>query len=195
MKETISRMKRLGIVMLFAVASLALPVQGQGAKLQLNNLEKLSHKASEVVDVTLDGPMLQFASKFLDDKDEDEVKAKALLKGLEGVYVKSFEFDKDDEYSAEDVEAIRAQLNGPGWSKMVEARSKRSHEIDEVFVMKAGDKIGGIAVLVADARELTVVNIVGTIDPNQIRELADHFEPNHEQSKHKKDKEHKGEKD
>ena len=41
--------------------------------------------------------------------------------------------------------------------------------------LKDGDKINGITVLVAEARELTVVNIVGAIDPEKLGELGGHF--------------------
>ena len=49
------------------------------------NLDHLAAKASNVVDVSLNIDMLQFARKFLRGKDPDEAKAKALLSGLDGI--------------------------------------------------------------------------------------------------------------
>jgi hypothetical protein len=148
----------------------------QTAKLQLNNLEKLSDKAAEVNDVTLEGAMLELASKFIEaDHDPEAAQLKEVLKGLKGIYVKNFEFDEPDQYSQADVDAIRAQLSAPGWTRIVESRSRHSREHDEIYVMKQGDSIAGLAILVAEARELTVVNIVGNIDISKLALLEGHF--------------------
>jgi hypothetical protein len=107
--------------------------------------------------------------------DPDAAHVVEVIKGLKGIYVKNFEFDSPGQYSQADVEAIRSQLTGPGWQRIVTSFSKRSGERDEVYLLKNGDKINGITVLVAEARELTVVNIVGAIDPEKLGELGGHF--------------------
>jgi hypothetical protein len=158
------------------VCGLSLPGLAQNARLELKNLEKLSSKAATVNDITLDGEMLQLGLKFIEMDDDAEAKQlKELLKDLKGIYVKNFEFDERNQYSPADVEAIRAQLSGPGWSKIVESRSRHDSENDEVYVMKVGEKIAGVAILVAEPKELTVVNIVGPIDINKLGELEGHF--------------------
>jgi hypothetical protein len=148
----------------------------QNPKLELNNLEKLNNKAAEVNDVTLEGPMLELAGKFIEyDHDPEAAQLKEILKGIKGIYVKNFEFDDPDQYSQADVEAIRSQLSGPGWIRIVESSNRRSHEHDEIYIMKQGDTIAGMAVLVAESRELTVVNIVGPIDIEKLSQLEGHF--------------------
>ncbi len=151
---------------------------GQDAKLKLDHLEQLSSKAAEVVDVTLDGPMLQMASKFMaEDNDPEAAATRELIKSLKGVYVKSFEFDKPGQYSAADVEAIRAQLKAPGWARIVGVVSKRESETDEVYLMNAGDEKNpqGLAIIAAEPTELTVVNIVGPIDLDKLSALSGHM--------------------
>ena len=165
-----------GVPILFASA-LALPAWAQNPKLDLNQLEKLASKADEVVDVTLDGPTLKFAEKFMeDDKDEDDAEALSIIRKLTGIYVKSFEFDKPDQYSDADVESIRAQLKSSSWVRMVNVTSRREHnkELDEVYVMSDsnGKSNLGLAVLVAEPKELTVVNIVGPIDAEHLAALS-----------------------
>ena len=153
-----------------------LAASGQNPKLELNNLEKLNSKAAEVNDVTLEGPMLELARKFMAyDHDPEAAQLQDVLKGVKGIYVKNFEFDDPDQYSQADVDAIRAQLSGPGWSRIVESSNRRSHEHDEIYIMKQGDAIAGMAVLVAETRELTVVNIVGTIDIEKLSQIEGHF--------------------
>jgi hypothetical protein len=156
----------------FALAGLVLilgarPLAAQSARLRLDGLERLNGAATEVVDVTLDGSTLQMATRFM-DKDPQTA---ALVRNLQGIYVKSFEFDRADAYTPADVDAIRAQLQPPGWARIVDVRSKKDGHV-EVFLL--GDGRGanlGLAVLAAEPRELTVVNIVGPIDLQSLGSL------------------------
>jgi hypothetical protein len=159
-------------VLLICAASL--PALGQAAKLQLAHLEKLSSKADDVVDVTLDGTLLRLASKFLsEDRGSEESLAKDLIQNLQGIYVKSFEFDREGGYSDQDVESVRGQLQKPGWARMVGVTSKRDRENAEVFIMtdSASGKVLGMAVICTEPRQLTVVNIVGSIDLEKLSQL------------------------
>jgi Domain of unknown function (DUF4252) len=184
---TINTKKRL-IVFLCIAMGFTLSGFGQRARLDLNNLQKLNDKASSVNDVTLDGSMMQFASKFMNDGDSEEAQVKSLLKDLQGIYIKNFEFEHDNEYSAADVEAIRSQLKAPVWVRMVESRSKHDHEINEIYLAKDGDKVIGLAIVVVAPKELTVVNIVGPIDINKISQLTDQIAPRHDKDDKDKDK-------
>ena len=151
-----------------------LPVAAQEFRIPAS-LDKLAEKASEVVDVTLDSSMLQLASRFLSDKDPDEARVKRLVSGLKGVYVKSFEFDKTGEYEESDVAAMRAQLRPPAWSRIVGVRSKKSGENAEVFIGSDSGQITALVVIAAEPKELTVVSIVGSIKPEDLRDLGVNF--------------------
>jgi hypothetical protein len=139
------------------------------------NLDHLAAKASETVDLSLNGSTLQFAAKFLDPKDPDQNKVKQLIAGLEGVYVKSFEFQKAGEWSPADLEAIRKQLKTPEWSKIVGVKSTADGETDEIYLRSQNGKLTGLAILVSEPKELTVVNIVGPVDLDSLAELGGHF--------------------
>ena len=138
------------------------------------NLDHLAAKASDTVEVSLDGTTLQFAAKFLDSKDPDQDKVKKLIAGLSGVYVRSFEFQKKGEWTAADLEGIRNQLKGPEWSKIVGVKSNEG-ETDEIYLRKENGKLTGVAVIAAEPMELTVVNIVGPVDLDSLAELGGHF--------------------
>jgi Domain of unknown function (DUF4252) len=165
---------------------------GQDAKLQLGNLDKLSEKAARVTDVTLDGSMLAFAvnmiSKLDDEGDADVAQLKSIVKNLKGIYIKSFEFDEASQYSKADVEAVRAQLTSPRWSKVVQSIDKRHNEHDEIYVLKEGDRVGGVVILVAEAKELTVVNIVGNVPVDKIAAVERHLGPESKDSDKNKQK-------
>ncbi len=150
------------------------PLLAQDVKLP-PGIEKLASKATEVVDVSLDGQMLRLASRFLSSNDPDEAKAKNIVNGLKGIYVKSFEFEKEGEYSPADLDEIRQQLRAPGWSRMVGVISKRGGENAEIYIKLDNEHIGGLVVLCAEPKELTVVNLVGNINLDDLSALGGHF--------------------
>ena len=170
--------------------------RAQDAKLQLGNLDKLSEKAARVTDVTLDGSLLEFAVKIIEkaeEGDEDVAQLKSIVKNLKGIYIKSFEFDESSQYSKADVEAIRSQLTSPRWTKIVQSIDKRHNEHDEIYLLKVGERVGGVVILVAEAKELTVVNIVGDVPVDKIAALERHFAPGEKESgknKQKKENNH-----
>jgi hypothetical protein len=139
------------------------------------NLDQLAAKAKNVVDITMDGPLLQLAGRFLSDKDPDEARVKRMVANLKGIYVRSLEFDGPGEYQPSDIDQIRVQLKSPGWTRVVGVRSKKDGDNAEVFLKTDGSSIGGLVVLVADPTELTIVNIVGQINPEDLRDLGGHF--------------------
>jgi hypothetical protein len=146
---------------------------GRGQAIDLKHLDRLAAKASETADVTLDGSLLKLGAKFLSADDPDQAKVKKLVAGLKGIYVRTFEFENEGEYSEADVASIRKQLQSPGWSRIVGVRSKKDKENAEVYLKTDGPD-GGLAIICANPKELTVVSIVGKIDVNELSELG-HF--------------------
>jgi hypothetical protein len=157
-------------VMLVPVVSAA-----QSPQLVLPNLDHLAKKATESVDVSLDVSLLALAARFLDGNDPDQRTVREFVGGLKGVYVRSFEFDVDQAYAPSDIEPVRKQLAGPGWSRLVGVRSRRGGEDVDVYVSLDGDRVQGLAVVAASARELTIVNIVGAVDLDLLRKLEGQF--------------------
>src|SRR5262252_5439158 len=151
----------------------AVPARGQDAKLDLGHLDALAAKASQVVEVTVDQKVINLALKFLSEKrSPDEAKIKEIIAGLKGVYVKSFEFEKAGEYSMADIESVRNQLTTPAWAKIVGVTSKKDGQVVDVYLATTGDKVDGLVVIASEPKELTVVDIVGSIDPEKVSELA-----------------------
>lgn len=159
-----------------ALLLLALPAFLRAQDLQLPlDVEKLSAKAKETVEVKMDGPMLRWASKFLSAEDPDERKAAKLITNLKGVYVRSFEFENEGAYTSAEVEELRAQFRSPVWSRVVGVRSQRDGDNVDVFFKVEDEQMAGIVIIAAEAKELTVVNIVGPIDVDQLADLGGEF--------------------
>jgi hypothetical protein len=137
--------------------------------------DKLAKKASNTVEVALDGPMLEAAGAFLDPKDKDEALAKKLIVKLKGLYIHSFEFDDDElDSNALDLSAVRDQLKAPQWSRAVSVHSRDGDNVD-IYVRHDGKTIGGLVILSAERSQLTVVDIDGAIQPEDVIALSGHF--------------------
>ena len=162
------------LLVLSVLLALPLAVRAQDSRLQLNSLDHLAGKANQTVDVNIDERLMKLAAKLFNDKDADEQQVKKLVEGLKGIYVKSFEFDNAGEYSPADLETIRTQLRGPGWSRMVNVRSKKEGNV-EVYLLFNGEQVGGLAVLAFEEKELTIVNIVGPVSLDKLAELEGQF--------------------
>jgi hypothetical protein len=160
----------------------------QETRIQTSHLDYLTAKASTTVDVNIDERLIQLTAKFLSSKDPDEASVKEVVNGLKGIYVRSFEFENEGEYTLADLESIRSQLRGPGWSKIVNVSSKREGNV-EVYLMINGTQIGGLAVLASEPKELTVINLIGPVDLEKLTRLEGQFgipDLEIQQSKHKR---------
>jgi len=174
--------------MLAAVVSIGLAIGG-AAKLYAQDalpapspIEKtLAARATHTTEVTLDKSMLAFASKFMDGKDEDgkadkdDQAVQQMIKGLQGVYVRSYEFDKEHAYTAEELEWLRKYFESSDWSPMVRDRTKGIANGTDVYVKLVNNQMHGLFVLDAEAKELTLVLILGPIDIDKLSQLGGNF--------------------
>jgi hypothetical protein len=161
-------------LMLSLIASIAIPftASAQGTRINLD-FPDMASKASETVDVTLDGAMLRLAGKFLSSNDADERAAKEMINGLSGIYVRSYEFDHEGEYDKSQAERIRAQL-GPSWKKIVKVSSRTKEDVD-IYVDTRGEAVAGLLIISAEPKEFTVVDIVGPVDIDKLAGLEGQF--------------------
>jgi hypothetical protein len=165
------RLALLAVLVTFCAAATA---GAQNPRIQTSQLDALAAKASQTVDVNIDERLMQLTARFLSSKDDDEAKVKELVNGLKGIYVKSFEFENEGQYTDADLEGIRSQLRNTAWNRIVNVNSKKEGSV-EVYLMQTGDQISGLAVLATDPKEITVVNIIGPIDLEKLRQLEGQF--------------------
>jgi hypothetical protein len=148
----------------------AIPAAAQ----QINmNFPGLEERAEEVVDITLDAQMLRMASKFFSGRDADERAVRDMINGLQGIYVRSYEFANEGEYDRGLVNRIKTQL-GPTWKPLVTVRSKKKENVN-IYANMQGDKVTGLVIISAEPREFTVVNISGPIDIERLSQLEGQF--------------------
>jgi hypothetical protein len=147
----------------------------QTARLQLDQLDVLANRASETVDVKLDEHLMQMTAKFFTGKENDDAEIRDLIKNVKGIYVKSFTFEKDNQYTPAEVELVTSQLKSGGWSKIIGVTSKKDGDNVDVYLLTLGDQIAGLAVVSVEPKEFTVVNIVGPINLDKLSQLEGSF--------------------
>jgi hypothetical protein len=174
-RDAIFFSRRLWTLILTVLLVPIVSAAGQNPRLHLPDLGPIAARASNSVDITLDGALLNLAARFFDAHDENERAVKEMLGAVKGIYVKTFEFDKDGGYSSADLDAVRHQLSLPGWTHLAGVRSGREQTQVDVYMWMEGDKPGGLAVLSIEPRHLAIVNIVGAIDLDKLRALEGQF--------------------
>ena len=163
-------MRNSTLALLLLIA--AVPLSAQRVNIDFPGL---ADKAVETVDVTLDGDVLQMASRFLDPRDPDQRTAREVIMKLEGIYVRSYQFDSEGEYDRGVVARVRNQL-GANWKRIVTVRS-RDRDNTEIYVDTRGDgkTVHGLVVICAEPKELTLVNLVGPVDIDKLSSLEGEF--------------------
>jgi hypothetical protein len=137
-------------------------------------LEKqLADRASNYTEVSLDRKMLDFASRFMNEKDDAE--GKRIVSKLNGVYVRSYEFDKPGQYTAADLDAVRKQFDTAEWSVLVKTRSRGATDDADIYMKLVNGEVQGMFILDAESKELNFVYISGPIRPEDLKDLSGNF--------------------
>jgi Domain of unknown function (DUF4252) len=165
------------IILLSALLALpALALAADPGRLQLPDLTALSKKASQSVDISLDPSLLGLASGVIDnDSSGNGPAVHDLIKGIRGIYVRSYTFDRPGEYSKADVTEVKEQLLAPGWVPIVSTHDLKQGSNVDIYLLRNGDQTEGLAILAAEPRQLTIVNIVGSIDLAKLAQLQGQF--------------------
>ena len=168
-------MRKYTLPLFFALLAPALAWGAPSPKLVIPNFSGLAQKATESVTITLDPALLGLAAKFLDSNDPQDAATKEVLKGLQGIYVRSYTFDKDSAYQQADIDAVRSQLAAPGWNRLVETRSRKTRADVDIYIMVDNNQAIGLALIASEPRQFTIVNIVGAIDLDKLHKLEGQF--------------------
>jgi hypothetical protein len=168
-------MKNCRFRLFFALLAPTLACAAPNPRLLLPEFSALAQKATESVTITLDAGLLAMAGRFLNGNDPQDAATKEILKGLQGIYIRSYTFDKDAAYRQTDIDAVRNQLSGPGWNRLVETRSRKSQANVDIYIMVANNQATGLALIASEPRQFTIVNIVGAIDLEKLHKLEGQF--------------------
>ncbi|HTW49873.1 MAG TPA: DUF4252 domain-containing protein [Acidobacteriaceae bacterium] len=135
--------------------------------------KQLATRASNYTEVTLDRKMLDFASRFMNN--EDDAEGKRIIAKLNGIYVRTYEFDKPGQYTAEDLAAIRRQFQTADWNPIVKQRSKDGSDDSDIYLKVVNGDIQGMFILNSEPKELNFVYISGPIRPEDLDDIDGNF--------------------
>jgi hypothetical protein len=171
-------MKNRILIFVLVFAGMASIAAAQGGPAQTSPLplppgveKELSQRASNVTEVTLGKNMLAFAAKFMNDKDDDEAATRKLIDGLEGIYVRDYEFEKEGQYSMEDIDHLRKYFETSEWTPVVRERERKTGETTDVMVKLVNGESHGMFILSAEPKELSIVLILGPIRMEDLSKL------------------------
>jgi hypothetical protein len=153
-------------------ASLALAASPE---LRLPSFEHLQRLATDSVNITLGRVPLGIASWALGhSEDSQDHEIQEVLNGLKSIYIRSFKFAADHQYSTADIEAIRSQLSAPGWNALaqIHQHGEQAQENVDIYVSTDHEVVNGLVVIASGPRELTIVNLVGSVDPAKLGKLS-----------------------
>jgi hypothetical protein len=163
----------LKFILLVFFALTAIAANAQDARLRFEKLNQLESKAQDVVEVNIDGKLLDLAKRVIvKTNDPDAKKVSEAIRGLKGIYVRVFNFEKENEYNIADIDEIRSQLNSPGWERLANVRSKKDNQKIDIFTMFSGDQMSGLAVVISESKSVVLVNVIGPIDIDLLTEMS-----------------------
>jgi Domain of unknown function (DUF4252) len=135
--------------------------------------KELATRASNYTEVTLDRKMLDFASRFMDK--EDDAEGKRIVAKLNGIYVRTYEFDKPGQYTPDDLAAIRRQFQTADWNPIVKQRSRDGSDDSDIYLKVVNGEIQGMFILNSEPKELNFVFISGPIRPEDLDDINGNF--------------------
>jgi hypothetical protein len=162
------------------VACLGLPLLAlaQSGELRVPELKALEAHATQSVNVTLGPSVLGLAGDILDDQDPGLAEVKKAFQDIKAVTVRSFKFDTDVAPGPE-IEDLRRQLVAPVWSQLVQVHDRDKAEDVGIYLAHDARVVRGLVVLAVAPREITLVHIVGSLDPARIAQIRRAFEGSH----------------
>jgi hypothetical protein len=129
----------------------------------------------QFVEIDLPEGLLKFAATLT---AKQEPQAADLIRNLKHVRVNVIELsDANRAATLERVQAIRHELEGRGWSQIVNVRESAKGDDVRIYTKTRGEEAveGLVVTVISGTREVVLVNIVGDIKPEQIATLAERF--------------------
>jgi len=120
----------------------------------------------QVMTLSIGPALLRFAANHVDDDPE----VRELLRSLDGVRIRIYEINGDAGRVALRIDSMSRHLQDDGWEPVMLVR--KDDEATHMLMRVVDQRIRGLTVLVTDGdSEAVVVNLMGTIQPEQFGEV------------------------
>ena len=138
----------------------------------LAGVDKFAQGAKESNEVTLDKNMLGLAGGFISKKGDGD--SKDLMKKMDSVIVRNYEYAAPGGYKMEDVEQVRKRLETGGWSHIVKVHS--ATETTDICVKSDGEGVMSDMVIInAEPLELNFIHLRGHMTPSDLSKMSGSF--------------------
>ncbi len=166
----------IGLALFFPTTTYAAqPLDEPGAAQQddvLAGVDKFSQGAKESNEITLDKSMLGLAGGIIAQKTDS--RAKELMKKMDSVIVRNYEYAAPGQYKMEDVEQVRKRLDSSGWSHLVKTHT--ATESTDICVKVDGEGVMSEMVIInAEPLELSFIRLRGHMSLNELSQMSGSF--------------------
>jgi hypothetical protein len=166
-------MKNRIAILVICTAALAAAALAQTAQLPAPSpVEKeLAARASNVDEITLGKDKLGLASSFMNGSGD--ASTSKMIAGLDGIYVRDYEFDKEGEYTADQIEQLRKYFESNEWTTVVRDQNRKTGELSEIMVKQVDGKPAGLFILDVEPKEISIVLILGPVGMDAMGKLGE----------------------
>jgi hypothetical protein len=123
------------------------------------------------VQISVGASLLGLVSSLSASEDPE---AAELFKRLNGVRVNVFETDSMADGAVDLVKDVSSRLNDLGWEAVVTVNSE--DEQVRVFMMINDNQVEGITVMAIEETEAVFVNVIGSINPEELGRVMENFD-------------------
>ena len=96
------------------------------------------------------------------------------IKGLKGVRINIYSTEGQVTPAMEQSTTVKSMLQGQKWEPIVQVNE--DDEQVQIFMKADGEGMQGLTVMVVDPEEAVFVNILGSIDPDQLGKVMEQFD-------------------
>ena len=122
------------------------------------------------VRVNVGGFLLSLMSKAAKNDPE----AAAVLEGLEGVRINVYSTGGEVLPGIDQLQNAKNMLSNQNWEPIIQVNEDRQNV--QVFIKANGEGVQGLTVMAVDADDAVFVNILGSIDPENLGAIMDQFD-------------------
>lgn len=121
--------------------------------------------------VNIGGFLLDFLGTAAENEDPD---AAALMQGLKGVRINIYATDGEVAPAMEKLAEVKSMLQNQNWEPIVQVNE--AEEQVQIFMKADGEGMQGLTVMAVNGEEAVFLNILGSIDPDQLGAVMDQLD-------------------
>ena len=170
MKHTMSKLATGVITMLLALSAVAQEdeLKTMPGYVAFESLDEVYGEPK--VRVNVGGFLLSLMSKAAKNDPE----AAAILEGLEGVRINVYSTGGEVAPAIDQLQNAKNMLSNQNWEPIIQVNEDRQNV--QVFIKANGEGVQGLTVMAVDADDAVFVNILGSIDPENLGAIMDQFD-------------------